>query len=338
MQVLVLGNDNVFKIAERPMPEPEPGEVLFRTHYAGICGSDLHAPMLDSYLREVVLGHEFAGEVAAAGPGVEGWQAGDRAAVHPKGDVCRNCFHCRKGWFNMCSDADISASAGIRRDGGMAEYVSLPADKLRRLPDAVSTLEGAWVEPAGVALRGVIRSGFQLGKRAAVIGAGPIGLLTLTHLRNAGASEIIVLEPSESRRAKAAELGADIAIDPLSEDLSAVFGDPAAMPEFVFECSGASAAADMAVNIAQPRGCLTLIGVPTSAVSLNSFTIISKELTIRSSTSAGEQFDDIIGMFARRELDIRPLTSDIAPLADFGDAFSRLQNGTAIKILLQPGE
>ena len=73
-------------------------------------------------------------------------------------------------------------------------------------------------------------------------------------------------------------------------------------------------------------------------VSLNSFNIIGKELTIRSSTSAGEQFDDIIGMFARRELDIRPLTSAITPLADFGDAFSRLQNGTAIKIMLQPGE
>ena len=144
MRALVLNQEGGYAVEERPMPEPDTGEVLFRTHYSGICGTDLHAVQLGRYEDGVVIGHEFAGEVVSVGPGVEDWQAGDRAAVHPKGNVCGVCPECRDGHPNMCSAPDIGGTAGIGSNGGMAAYVSIPSGKLRSLPDEVSLLEGAW--------------------------------------------------------------------------------------------------------------------------------------------------------------------------------------------------
>ena len=126
MRALVFNEDGGYAVVERPMPEPDAGEVLFRTHYSGICGTDLHAVELGRYTDDVVIGHEFAGEVASVGPGVADWRAGDRAAVHPKGNVCGACPECRDGLPNLCSATDIGGTAGIGSDGGMASYVSLP--------------------------------------------------------------------------------------------------------------------------------------------------------------------------------------------------------------------
>ena len=336
MRALVFNEDGGYAVVERPMPEPDAGEVLFRTHYSGICGTDLHAVELGRYTDDVVIGHEFAGEVASVGPGVAGWQAGDRAAVHPKGNVCGACPECRDGLPNLCSAPDIGGTAGIGSDGGMASYVSLPAGKLRRLPDEVSMLEGAWVEPVAVALRGVTRSGFKVGRRAVVVGAGPIGLLTVIHLRLGGASEIIVLEPSELRRAKAEEVGADLTIDPLADDPAAIFGSDIERPDYAFECSAAPGALDTAVDILPHHGALALLGVATSPVSFRSDIIIRKELTVTGSSSYAEEFDIAIRLLARKALDVRPLTSDVVGLEGVFDAFERLRQGTAIKILVRP--
>ena len=338
MRALVLNGESGYAVEERPMPEPDTGEVLFRTHYSGICGTDLHAVQFGRYEDGVVIGHEFAGEVVAVGPGVEGWQAGDRAAVHPKGNVCGACRECRDGYPNMCSSPDIGGSAGIGSDGGMAAYASIPAGKLRSLPDEVSLLEGAWVEPTAVALRGVTRSGFKVGRRAVVIGAGPIGLMTLMHLRLGGASHITVLEPSELRRAKAEELGADITIDPLTNDPTEIFGNDIERPDYAFECSAAPPALETAVEILPHHGSLALLGVATFPVSFHSYTIIRKELMVTGSSSYAEEFDIAIRLFERKALDVQPLTSDVVGLDGVLDAFKRLEDGTAIKILVQPDE
>ena len=220
----------------------------------------------------------------------------------------------------------------------MAAYVALPATMLRRLPDEVSMLEGAWVEPLAVALRGVSRSGFSVGRRAAVIGAGPIGLLTTLLLRYGGASHIAVLEPSEQRRAKALELGADAAIDPLADDPAAIFGGDLPLVDFALECSGARSGVDTAADIARPHGRITLVGVAKGAVVFHSHRAINKELTIRSSASAVKEFEIAISLLARKEFDVGALTSDILPLDRFAEAFRRLNDGSAVKILMRPGE
>ncbi|CAI8037650.1 Sorbitol dehydrogenase [Geodia barretti] len=268
----------------------------------------------------VVIGHEFAGEVVSVGPGVEGWRAGDRAAVHPKGNVCGVCPECRDGLSNLCSAPDIGGTAGIGSNGGMAAYVSIPAGKLRSLPDEVSLLEGAWVEPIAVALRGVSRSGFKVGRRAVVVGAGPIGLLTVMHLRLGGASQITVLEPSEMRRAKAEELGADITINPITDDPTEIFGNDIERPDYAFECSAAPSALDTAVEILPHNGtpgAARRCDIPDHYV---------------------EEFDIAIRLLARKALDVQPLTSDVVGLEGVLDAMERLEQGKAIKILVQPND
>ena len=335
MRALVL-RDNVYAVEERPMPEPDSGEVLFKTHYSGICGTDLHAPQLGNYGHDVVIGHEFAGEVVAIGPNVDGWQLGDRAAIHPKGDSCGACPECSEGWRNLCSDPVVSINPGILRDGGMAPFASIPSGKLRRLPEEVSTFEGAWAEPIAVALRSVSRSGFLVGRRAVVVGSGPIGLLVTMLLRHAGASNITVLEPSEMRRAKAEEVGADLTIDPLADDPSTIFGSSLPRPDYVFECSAAQPALATAVDIIKQHGTLTLVGVPTGNVPLPSYRAITKEITIRASVSNVDEIDMAIEILAAKRLDVAALTSDVVPLEGVLDALERLEQGKAIKILVQP--
>ena len=338
MRALVLTDGNRYTIEERPMPEPDAGEVLFRTHYSGICGTDLHAPQLGNYGHDVVIGHEFAGEVVAVGPRVEGWQIGDRAAIHPKGDPCGACSECGEGWRNLCSDPVVGMNPGILRDGGMAAFASIPSGKLRRLPDNVSLLEGAWAEPIAIALRSVSRSGFLVGRKAVVVGSGPIGLLVTMLLRHAGASNITVLEPSEMRREKAAQVGADLTIDPLTDDPATIFGGSLPRPDYVFECSAAAPALATAVEIIKPHGTLTLVGVPMDTVPLPSFRAITKEITIRSSVSNVDEIDMAIELLAAKRLDVTALTSDVVPLEGALDALERLEQGRAIKILVQPDE
>ena len=338
MRALVLTRDNGYVIDERPMPEPDAGEVLFRTHYSGVCGTDLHAPQLGTYGHDVVIGHEFAGEVVAVGPGVQGWQAGDRAAIHPKGDSCGSCPECRDGWRNLCSDPVVSINPGILRDGGMAAFASIPSGKLRRLPEEVSLLEGAWAEPIAVALRSVNRSGFPVGRRAVVVGAGPIGLLVTMLLRHAGATHITVLEPSEMRRAKAAEVGADLTINPLADDPSTIFGSSLPRPDYVFECSAAVPALASAVDIIKPHGTLTLVGVPMEMIPLPSYLAITKEIDIRTSVSNVDEIDRAIELLAAGRLDVAPLTSEVVPLEGVLGAIERLEQGRAIKVLVQPDE
>ena len=337
MRALVLNGDT-YAVEDRPMPEPDAGEVLFRTHYSGICGTDLHAPELDFYTYGVVVGHEFAGEVAALGPGVDGWHVGDRAAVHPRGNFCGVCYECRQGWPNICSSDAICAPAGSVRDGGMAAYVSLPAGKLRALPDEVSMLEGAWAEPISIALRGVSRSGFSVGQRAVVIGAGPIGLLTTMLLRHGGASDISVIEPSQFRRDKALELGADRAINPFEDDPATVFGADLDLADCVFECSGARTALDTAVSIARPHGVIMLVGVASGNVNFLSLRALTKEITIRSSSRNADEIVTATRLLARKALDVHALTSDVVSIEDSLAALQRLDRGDGIKILVQPTE
>ncbi len=337
MRALVLKPDG-YVVEERPMPEPDGGEVLFRTHYSGVCGTDLHAPQLGTYGEDVVIGHEFSGEVVAVGPEVQGWQIGDRAAIHPKGDSCGTCLECRDGWRNLCSDPVVGINPGILRDGGMAAFASIPAGKLRRLPDEVSMLEGAWAEPIAVALRSVNRSGFAVGRTAVVVGSGPIGLLVTMLLRHAGASHITVLEPHGMRRDKAAEIGADLTIDPLADDPTTIFGSSLPRPDYVFECSAAAPALASAVEIIKPHGTLTLVGVPMEMIPLPSYRAITKEITIRTSVSNVDEIDRAIEILAAKQLDIAPLTSEVVPLEGALEAIERLEQGRAIKVLIQPTE
>ena len=338
MQAVVLRDGRDIVLEERPEPQPGPGEVLLRSQHCGICGTDLHAPGLtDLFLPNIVMGHEFAGEVVAIGPEVSGWQHGNRASINPNGNVCGTCEQCNAGQYNLCHTAVRMRAVGVHRDGGMAQYVSLPTSVLNRLPDGVSTLQGAWVEPLATVLRAVRMAGFKLGGTALVLGAGPIGLLTVQALRRAGASEITVVEPSTFRRSMAERLGADRTIDPRAEDPVKLFGSELARPEYVFECAGHPGGVATGVAVVRPHGSVTVVGISPEPLDLRVDEMIFKEVVVRGSIIYVEEFPLAIRLLEQGAFDVESLTSQVLPLESFNEGFQRLRQAEdAIKILLQP--
>src|SRR3984957_19441621 len=200
MRAAVVGTGRDVRVVDIDRPAPTVGEVLIDVACCGICGSDLHMLSADLVPAGHVLGHEFTGVVAALGPGVTGWTAGDRVAVLPM-LACGPCYTCRAGRPNLCEEQGIDLGPGIGRPGGYAESVAVPAGMLRHLPDNVSDTHGALAEPLAGALHASRVSKAAPDDPVCVLGSGPIGVLTVAALVAGGYGRIAVVEPVPARRA-----------------------------------------------------------------------------------------------------------------------------------------
>ena len=196
--------------------------------------------------------------------------------------------------------------------------------------------QGAWVEPASVALRAVRRSEIKVGDRAIVFGAGPICLLVVMMLRAAGAGHIAVVEPSQARRSKALSVGADRGIDPNEESLDDIFSRELTHPQHAFDCVGSSAIVDLAIQILKPQGRLTVVGVAQEKVKFQSTDLIFKEIDMRGSFIYTDEFAQTINLIAAGRVNVDALTSDIRPLDRAVAAFSDMRGGgDVVKILIK---
>ena len=174
-----------------------------------------------------------------------------------------------------------------------------------------------------------------MGDPAIVFGAGPIGLLVIALLRAMGVGTITAFEPSPLRGAKAAEVGADVIIDPLGSDPATVFPDLSAAPSHGFECSGVAAATESALRVLRPRGVLTVTGVAPTPPHYQAPDLIFKELTIRGSFIYQEEFDMAIDLLDRGVVDIEPLTSDVRGIESGPTTFAELRQAAGlVKVLL----
>ncbi len=208
-----------FRLVERAVSDPGPGEVQVRVSAIGVCGSDLHSYAEGSVGDQIckypmVLGHEPTGVVVKTGAGVMGWAAGDEAALEPA-IYCYHCEFCTSGRHNVCSNIRFLSSTDD--PGFFRERLNLPARNLMPLR-GIGLREGTLVEPLAIVLHSLKFAAPQLGDQVVVFGAGPIGLLTVAALRLAGVSRIFAVEPVAHRREMAIALGADAAIDPGSVD------------------------------------------------------------------------------------------------------------------------
>ena len=178
MKAIVLVEPGKFVIEERPVPEPGPGEALIRVKVAGLCGSDLHGfrgtqPFI-TYPR--VMGHEFSGEIAALGPGYKGpFQEGDRVVVDPVVN-CGRCYACRTGNHNVCREVQV---LGVHRDGAFAEYLTVRTDRIHKIPAGLDFSTAALIEPLSIGAEANRRASVRDGDQVVIIGAGPIGLVSL---------------------------------------------------------------------------------------------------------------------------------------------------------------
>jgi 2-desacetyl-2-hydroxyethyl bacteriochlorophyllide A dehydrogenase len=335
MKAIVLSDARAPELRDLPEPKPCPHQVLLQVDYCGICGSDLHAATYDIYRTGIVMGHEFCGRIVEAGKDVQGWRAGDRVCVNPNGAYCGACDRCRRGLFNLCPQI-LKNSVGAATPGGFAEFTAVDARTLHRLPDEVTGTQGAWVEPASVALRAVRRSEIKIGDHAIVFGAGPIGLLVVMMLRAAGAGHITVVEPSPARRSKALSIGADRSVNPEEENLEDVLASDLPAPVHAFDCVGSSAIVDLAIRTLKPQGRLTVVGVAQEKVQFRSTELIFKEIDVRGSFIYTDEFSQTINLLATGQLDVDVLTSDIRSLNHAVEAFSDMRaGGDVVKILIK---
>lgn len=220
MKTAVMTDLMKVQIEQRPIPVPKENEVLIKVDYVGICGSDLHyyeSGRIGDFIVKppFVLGHEAGGTVVEIGKKVTHLKVGDRVAMEP-GKTCGECEFCKQGKYNLCEDVIFFATPPV--DGVFQEYVAHEAGLCFKLPENVSTMEGALVEPLAVGMHAAMQGGAHIGQTAVVTGAGCIGLVSLLSLKAMGVSNVIVVDVMQKRLEKALELGADYVINGKEED------------------------------------------------------------------------------------------------------------------------
>lgn len=269
------GVGHPLRIDQLPRPEPAADEVLLRIAACGICGSDLHItedPVTFGVGQGTVLGHEFAGEVAAIGDDVTGLRIGDRVAVAPMRG-CGHCENCLKGEPAWCSEMRLIG-------GGYAEFTTVAARQCRRLPDDLPMEEGALAEPLSVALHALNRSSLKTGDRVLILGAGPIGLLVAFWARRRGAAAVVVADLTRHQEQRAAAVGATgfaVSGPGLDADVHKMIGGK---PDIVFECVGKKGLIDFACRLVRNRGKVIAVGLCVGGDEWDPFAVIHKEIEV----------------------------------------------------------
>jgi L-iditol 2-dehydrogenase len=338
MKALVFVAPGEMAVMDRPDRHPGRGEVAVAVRASGICGSDVHGYLGFTGRRQpgMVMGHEAAGQVIEAGPDVTRVRVGDRVALRSILS-CGSCDPCRRGQPNVC---EHRRGLGMQFDGAYAERMVVPEALTVPLPESLSFDVAALVEPLAVALHAVAITPLDSTDAVVIVGAGPIGLLTLLVLRHHGVRSVAIADRSPHRLAVARALGADLAIDVGTTDpVAAVIGANAGRgADVVFEAVGISATVGQSLAVARTGGHVTWIGNSAPTVDLPMQDMVTRELTLRGSYAFAGEFEDAIDLLATGRFDIRPLIELTASLDDGPDLFRRLGDGSldAVKVVLIP--
>ena len=334
MKALVLNRYSQLDYQEFPAPAPADDEVLVRVRACGVCGSDIHGWDGSTGRRQppLIMGHEAAGEVAAAGRRVTRWCHGDRVTFDST-LYCGACAHCRAGRVNLCENRRVvGVSPGeYRQHGAFAEYVVVPERVLYRLPDALTVERAAMVEPVSIALHAVGRVKVSAGDAAVVVGTGMIGMLVVQALRWAGCGTVVAVDLDDRKLSLARELGAHHSLrsddcDVVAEVMKRTGGRGA---DLAFEVVGVTATLDVALRSLCKGGTAVLVGN----------LVVTRELSVLGSCGSAGEYPLCLELIANGTIRVDPLISAVAPLAE-GDAwFRRLSapgGGGLMKVILQP--
>ncbi len=316
-----------------PDPAPTPGELVVRVGRCGICGSDLHMTEDPAFGKAAgdVLGHEFAGEVVAAGQGVEGVAVGDMVSVVPiRG--CGRCDQCLAGETAWCR------TGMMLQGGGYAEYAVTTPGQCVVLPAGASLADGALVEPLAVALHGVRLSGLVPGDAVLVLGAGPIGLAVAFWARRMGASRVVVQDIADHQADRARAMGATGFVvdraDPVGAAVRAL-GGPA---DIVFECVGLPGLIAQGVDQVRVKGTVVILGLCTQADSFVPFTALSKEVRLQTSAFfTRKDYEAALDVLNAGVAEPRAMITDTVALADVPTVFEGLKQRThQCKVMIAP--
>lgn len=328
MRAAVFHQKNQLRCEEVARPDPKAGEVLIKVSRCGICGTDSHifrgnfpAPNLP-----LIIGHEFAGTVAAVGSGVKAVKPGDKVTADIN-IACGTCWFCRHHQKLFCAEV---RQLGVHDAGGMAEYVVAPAANVYKLPDAMPFEHAAFVEPLACAIHGQQRIGVGVGETVLIIGAGPMGLAHAALSRLRGASRIIVSEPSETRRQRAHAIGSDIEIDPLSDRATERLRETTdgRGADVVIEAVGRPATYKQSIELARRGGRILAYGAapPDATIDLKPFEIYARELTIVGSYAGTyETWPMAIDLIANGRVNPSQIVDSVRPLSDVARSIESME-------------
>ncbi len=305
--------------------EPGPGQVRVQVQSVGICGSDVHyyehGRIGDFVLKSpMVLGHEAAGVVHQVGEGVESLSPGDLVAMEP-GVPCGICTECKSGRYNLCRDVRFWATPPY--DGALAEFVLHPAALTYRLPECMTSEEGALMEPLAVGVHACNRGGVRPGCVVAINGAGTIGCATLMTALAYGASKTIVADMIPARLERARRLGAEVLVDARSGSISeaAIHATGGRGADVGVECSGHPGGAQALVDAAAPAGRVVLVGMGPQPTQIDTVAAMVKEVDLATVFRYANAYPTAIELTSRGRTPVAQLVTDRFPFSNAVSAF-----------------
>jgi L-iditol 2-dehydrogenase len=344
MKALLLTDYKKLSVTDMPVPEIGDDEVLIRVRACGICGSDIHGydGSTGRRIPPLIMGHEAAGVIERVGNAVELFRPGDRVTFDSTVS-CGRCEFCRQGQMNLCDNRTVlGVSCGdYRRHGAFAEYVSVPARILYRLPDNLAFERAALIEAVSIAVHAVGRHVPKPDDTVVVVGSGMIGVLVIQVLRYRGCRNIIAVDVDAEKLALAKRLGAARSLNPKESDVPDAVRSLTASKggaDVSFEVVGHSDTVLTAIRSLRKGGTVVLIGNLSPRVELPLQEVVSREISVLGSCASSGEYPECIDLLSRGNVDVDPLVSLKAPLEEAPGLFERLYRGDKdlMKVILQP--
>lgn len=343
MKALVLTEYKKFELKEVPVPDIRPDEVLIRVKAVGICGSDVHGMDGSTGRRipPIIMGHEAAGVIESVGSEVIDWMPGNRVTFDST--IYRlDDWNTRKGLYNLSDNRMVLGVScdDYRRNGAFAEYVAVPQHILYKLPDNVSFEYAAMVEPIAVALHAVNLTSITVNDTALVGGTGMIALFVIQLLKLAGCGKIITFDLDQDRINLGLKLGATHAFKAdtanVADEVKKLTGGRGA--DIGFEVVGITPVLKTVIESVRKGGQITLVGNISAEVNFPLQQVVTRQLKLQGSCAICGEYETVLDLISRGQIEIDPLISAAAPLEDGAEWFSLLHNHEKglMKVILKP--
>lgn len=339
MKSAVFYGKHDLRIEDYPMPKAGAHDIVIQVKACGVCGTDVHIYDGDKGAAEVtpptILGHEFAGVIAEVGSEVTGYQPGDRVCIDPN-CYCGTCEPCRSGEVHFC---EHMIGYGTTVNGGFAEYCVVNESQVYKLGANTTFEQGAMTEPVACCLHGIDLCSIRPGHQVVVIGGGMIGLLMLQLARLAGAAKVALLEPIESKREVGKELGADICIDPIHENVKAKLKEHGmTWVNTVIECVGRPATIAQAIEIAGPKAVVMMFGLtkPEEEIAIKPFEIFQKELELKASYINPLTQKRALNLIDSGRLDVSSMVAQVCGLEKLEEILANPEARAKGKYIISP--
>lgn len=341
MKAAVWLEKDVIAIKDIPKPGIKPNEVLLRVKAAGVCMTDIHRLKGVIKIGEPpqVMGHEIAGEIIELGNDVHNWNTADRVVVETN-IGCGDCYYCRRGMKHLCINGGEIGYAPYQ--GGYAEYVTVPASNIYKIPDNVSYEEAGILEsficPAG----SIYRIGMHFGDSVLVIGAGPAGLAYIQACRVNGATKIIVAARRAESLAAAIHFGADVVINTREEDLSetVMMETNGLGVDVAIDAAGTTETINTCIDMARRGGKVIFYGIPpiNGGANVNILEVITKELTLYGASGNPYIWDKVLDLTSKGVFNLKDMVTHRFKLQDIDEAIDLVWNkrDEVIKAVLLP--